>query len=250
MSPLFQDNDWVDDIRKTMFLLKKNNSYSLSRTLILWRVFYYSNVSPVPGHWLGGRHTEDDVPAEEEQFLLSFQDINFVEGILLQQCLPCSRTLTGWTTYGRRCPCWRRTILTLFLGDWLCGGYSTTAMSPLFQDTDWVDDIRKTMSLLKKNSSYSLSRTLILWRVFYYSNVSPVPGNWLGGRHTEDYVSAKELNSFSLFLPSRTSIWWRVFYRQCLPGSRILTGWTTYASRCICWFLIQCFPVPDSHKRI
>ncbi len=23
--------------------------------------------------------------------------------------LPCSRTLTGWTTYGRRCLCWRRT---------------------------------------------------------------------------------------------------------------------------------------------
>jgi hypothetical protein len=30
-------------------------------------------------------------------------------------------------------------------------------MSPLFQDTDWVDDIRKTMSLLKKNSA-SLKR--------------------------------------------------------------------------------------------
>jgi hypothetical protein len=31
------------------------------------------------------------------------------------------------------------------------------ALSPLFQDTDWVDDIRKTMSLLKKNSA-SLKR--------------------------------------------------------------------------------------------
>ncbi len=39
---------------------------------------------PVPGHWLGGRHTEDDVSAEEEQLLLafpSFQDIDLVEGI-------------------------------------------------------------------------------------------------------------------------------------------------------------------------
>ena len=40
--------------------------------------------SPVPGHWLVGRYTEDDFSAEEQQLLLafpSFQDIDFVEGI-------------------------------------------------------------------------------------------------------------------------------------------------------------------------
>jgi hypothetical protein len=36
-------------------------------------------------------------------------------------------------------------------------GSATLALTPLFQDTDWVDDIRKTMSLLKKNSA-SLKR--------------------------------------------------------------------------------------------
>ncbi len=142
--PFFPGHQFGGGIRQTMSPLEEE---------------YRSTYSPVPGHWLGGRHSEDDVSAEEQQLLLafpSFQDINFVESI-------------------------------------------RQAMSPLFRDTDWVDDTLKMMFLLKKNNSYSLSRTLILWRVFYYSNVSPVPGHWLGGRHTEDDVPAEEqfLLSFS-----------------------------------------------------
>jgi hypothetical protein len=55
--------------------------------------------------------------------------------------------------------------LAFFPRHWFEGGYSTgnvstrrrIALTPLFQDTDWVEDIQKMMSLLKKNNSYSLA---------------------------------------------------------------------------------------------
>jgi hypothetical protein len=133
---------------------------------------YYS---PVPGHWLGRRHTEDDVSAEEQQLFLPcpfFQDIDLMEGI--------------WQAMS---PLW-------FGGGYLTGNVSTRrriALNSLFQDTDWVDDIQKTRSLLKNNISYSLfllSRTLIWWRVFYGYRLpcSRIRTDW----HMQADVSAEE----------------------------------------------------------